>query len=88
MIKTRSSYLKYWDVNNLYGLAMSQKLPVNNVEWIEETSRFSKDFIKSYNDEIDAGYFLEIVVQYPKKLLELHHHLPFLSEKNEVRKCR
>ena len=42
-----SSYLNYWDVNNWFGWAMSQKLPVNNFEWIEETSQFYEDFIKN-----------------------------------------
>ena len=33
-----SLFLNYWDVNNLYGWKMSEKLPVNNFEWIEEAS--------------------------------------------------
>ena len=55
-----SSYLKYWNVNNLYGWAMSQKLPVNNFEWIEDTFQYNEDFIKTYNEESDEGYFLEV----------------------------
>ena len=41
-----SSYLKYWNVNNLYGWAMLEKLPVNKLEWIEDTYQFNEDFIK------------------------------------------
>ena len=75
-----SSYRQYWDVNNLYGWAMSQKLPVNNFEWIKDTSQFNEDFIKNYNEESDEGYFLEVDVQYLEKLHELHNDLPFLPE--------
>ena len=39
-----SLYLQYWDVNSLYGLAMLQKFPVNNFEWIEDISQFNEDF--------------------------------------------
>ena len=42
-----SSYIQYWDVNNLYGWAMSQKLPVNNFERIKQISQFNEDFIKT-----------------------------------------
>ena len=41
-----SSYLKHWGVNNLYGWSMSQKLPINNFEWIKDTSQFYEDFTK------------------------------------------
>ena len=55
-----SSYLQYWDVNNLYGWAMSQKFSLNNFEWIKDTSQFNEDFIKNYNEGSDEGYFVEV----------------------------
>ena len=57
-----SPNIHYWYVKNLYGWAMSQKLPVNNFEWIKETCQFNEDFIKDYNEESDEGYFLEVGV--------------------------
>ena len=80
------SYLQYWDVNNLYGWAMSQKLPVNNFEWIKDTSQFNEDFIKNYNEESDEGYILAVDVQYLEKLLEVHNDLPFLTERMKTEK--
>ena len=46
-----SSYLKYWDVNNLYGWTMSQKLPVNGFRLVEDLSEFDEGFIKTYNEK-------------------------------------
>ena len=45
---------------------MLQKLPVNNFEWIKDTSQFNENFIKSYNEERDEGYFFKVRVQYPE----------------------
>ena len=36
----------YWDVNNLYGWTMSQKLPIDGFKRVEETSQFSNGFIE------------------------------------------
>ena len=81
-----SSYLKYWDINNLSVWAMSLMLPVNNFEWIEDTSQFNEDFIKNYNEESDEGCFLEVDIQYPEKLHELHNDLTFLPERMKIEK--
>ena len=83
-----SSYRKYWDVNSLYGWAMSQKLPVNNFQQTEETSQFNEDYIKNYNEESDEGYFLEVDIQYPEKLHELHNDVPFLPERKKIKKVK
>ena len=83
-----SSYLQYWDVNNLYDWAMLQKLPVNNFEWVKDTSQFNEDFIKNYNKESDRRYFLEVEVQYTEKLHELHNDLPLLPERMKTEKVK
>ena len=65
---------------------MSQKIPVNNFEWIEDISQFNEDFIKNYGEESNEGYFLKVDVQYPEKLHELHKDLPFLPERMKLEK--
>ena len=56
---------------------MRRKLPVVGFEWVKNTSEFSKDFIKKYNEDTDEGCLLETDVQYPIKLQDLHNDLPF-----------
>ena len=64
---------------------MSQKLPVNNLEWFKDTSQFNEDFIKNYNKDNDEGYFLKIDVQYleklPKNQIIIIPSLVFFSQK-------
>ena len=65
---------------------MLQKLPVNNFEWIKDTSQFNEHFIKNYNEESDERYFVEVEVQCLEKLHELHNNLPFLAERMKIEK--
>ena len=83
-------------VNNLYGWAMSQKLPVNAFERVEELSQFNEDFIKNYDEDRNKGHFLEEDVGQPKKLFNeiafsvaafnLHSDLPFLIDRKKNQK--
>ena len=82
-----SSYLTYLDANNLYGWAMSQKLPVNGFMWYNEyLSDFSEDFIKNYNENSDEGYFGEVDIEYPKQLFGSRKELTFSPERRKLEK--
>ena len=85
----KSSFLMYVDANNLYGWAMSKKLPVDGFKRVDDLSMFNEDFIKSYDEKGDVGYLLVVAIEYPKTLRILHSDLPFLPDRmkvNEVKK--
>ena len=67
---------------------MSQKLPVNGFKWVKQKklSKFNEDFIKNYDENSNKGYFLEVDIDYPKELFNLHKDLPFLPERKKVEK--
>ena len=83
-----SYYIMYLNANNLYGWEMSQERPVDGFKWVEKLSKFSERFIKSYNENSDIGYFLEVDVEYPKRLFNLHKDLPFLPKREKIDKCK
>ena len=80
-----ASYIEYFDANNLYGWAMSQKLAENGFKWVENLSKCNYRFIKNYNENNDKWYILEVDVEYPKKLHNSHRDLPFLPERRYIR---
>ena len=79
-----SLYLNYRDTKKLHGWPMSQKLPLGSFKWVENTSKFSKDFLDNYNEDSDEGYFLEVDVRYLEELHELHNNLPCLPERMKI----
>ena len=81
-----SSYIQNLDANNLYGWAMSKKLPVNGFKWLDN-DEINEEFIKNYDENNDKRYILEVDVRYPKRLHELHSDLPFLSERMKTDNC-
>ena len=54
---------------------------------VEGLSQFKENFIKNYDENSDKEYFLEVDVEYPKNLFNLHRDLPFLPERKKIGKC-
>ena len=82
-----SSYVQYLDATNLYGRAISQKLPVDGIKWKKNILKFNEDFIKNYDEDSDKEYIFEVDVAYPKHFHDLDSDLTFLSERMKINKC-
>ena len=76
-----STFITYLDKNNLYGWTMSEYLPYEKFEWLENIDKFD---VMSINEKSDIGYILEVDLEYPKELHELHNDYPLAPEKLAV----
>jgi hypothetical protein len=71
------SYFRYWDANNLYGSAMRKPLPVQNFKWMTE------DQFEKWRD---YPCFLEVDLEYPDDLHDLHNDYPLAPERMKIGK--
>ena len=76
-----SPFITYLDKNNLYGWTMSEYLPYEDFQWVKNVDGFD---VNSINEKSDTGCFLEVDLEYPNELHELHNHYPLAPEKLTV----
>ena len=81
--KAPSKYIMYLDANNLYGWAMSQYLPTGGFRWMTE-KQINKINLDKYKDDSKKGLILEVDLEYPKELHDLHNNYPLAAEKIKV----
>ena len=80
---TPSKYIMYLDANNLYGWAMSQYLPTGNFKWMSD-KEIKKIDLGKYKEDGQTGLILEVDLEYPKKIHDLHNDYPVCPEKVRV----
>ena len=81
--KAPSKYIMYLDANNLYGWAMSQYLPTGGFKWMSE-KKINKINLAKYDESCNKGLILEVDLEYPKELHNLHNDYPLGAEKVKV----
>ena len=81
--KAPSKYIMYLDANNLYGWAMSQYLPTGGFKWLSQ-KKIDKINLGTYTDDSKKGLILEVDLEYPNELHDLHNDYPLGPEKLKV----
>ncbi len=73
----------YFDANNLHGWAMSQSLPTSELDWLTAQEIANLD-ITGIADDNEQDYILQVDLQYPSELHDLHNHYPLAPEKMKI----
>ena len=81
-----STFLQYLGANNLYGWAMSKKLPISKFRCAKKLSVFTEQAIKMYDENNDYGLILEVDIKYPTMRRIKHKELPFLPQRKKINK--
>jgi hypothetical protein len=77
------SHIIYVDCNNLYGVAMCKYLPTGGFEWVEldtQSMEFWTAFVLAQKDEQETGFIMEVDLEYPEHLHDLHDNYPLAPE--------
>src|SRR5277367_2831912 len=77
-----STYIAYWDENNLYGNALRQKLPCSAFEWLPE-HEFELDW-QNIDTEGEYGYVLKVDLEYPANIHDKTQDFPLAPESSNV----
>ena len=73
-----------WTLNNLYGLAMSMKLPIGELKWIKKILNEKMIMDWKENDDYAYAYILEVDLEYPKEIHDEHSDYPLAPENMKV----
>ena len=79
-----TSSLQYLDMNNLYGYAMIQKLPIGSFRFLSP-AEIRKFNIHSIAKDGDMGYILDVSLKYPERLHDLHNDYPLAPERTVIK---
>ena len=78
---SKNKHILYLDMNNLYGDAMSQYLPYANFKWVKNINKIKQKLMNIKNNS-STGYILEVDLEYPQELHDIHNDYPLAPEKN------
>lgn len=71
-------------VHHHHRCSMMQHLPIGGYKWCDDCDKFSPENIQAIADDSSVGYILEVDLQYPQTLHDLHKDYPFCPENINV----